>query len=65
MSSASVSRVSSTTLNEAVPVPIAVTGQKCVAYVELYEHATGVVADPPTRASAAAEAQIKACFIQS
>jgi len=36
------------------------TGQKCVFSVGLYVHATGVVADPPIRASAADEATMYA-----
>ena len=54
----------SITLNFAVPVAIVVTGQKCVLYVASYAHLTGVVADPPTSASAAADATMYAAPAQ-
>ena len=54
----------SMTLNFAVPAAIAVIGHQCVFVDDWYTQATGVVADPPIRASAAAEATMYACPAQ-
>jgi len=63
---ASATVAASMILNLAVPVVRVVTGQLCLKLTVSYEsHWTGVVAEPPTKASVAEEATIYAVPVQA